>query len=288
MKYPPHLRAWLLVGAALGLLAVLIAVPATRWIVQKQAYITLPVRAPRPESAPEREVAARYPRDFQIQYAYELSQNASTSMAPTDRDAIVAQALIKRFPNNPAGYAHLLRYMTLGPVRLHRRESDLFMVRTPTSPDSTASNEVTAPESLAIYEKAAAAGEHIEPGNAYFSVMHAFALFEGRQDEQALAALIRAGEKPRWEDYALDEPIGQDRLYILAYGEGGALNRLSRAAAVLFPHYAQMRSTARVAMYLAVQKEKSGHVSEGIAPTAGHARPFGQLGPPLQSMLRLH
>ena len=57
---------------------------------------------------------------------------------------------------------------------------------------------------------------------------------------------------------------GEWRLQAAAFGETGALPRVAIAAAVLLPHYAQIRAMSRVAVADAMQVEMAGHLDQGV------------------------
>src|SRR5262249_13571528 len=86
-----------------------------------------------------------------------------------------------------------------------------------------------------------------------------------KRDAEALAAVQRAGQKPRFNDYAYDEVAGRWRLHEAAWGKESAFRRGVALASVLFPHYAQIRAVTRVATVKAVQAEQAGRAAEGLA-----------------------
>ena len=56
---------------------------------------------------------------------------------------------------------------------------------------------------LEAFDRDAAAGERLDPDNAFFPLMRSVGLFAEHRDDEALAAIQRAGAKPRFQEYAL-------------------------------------------------------------------------------------
>jgi hypothetical protein len=117
---------------------------------------------------------------------------------------------------------------------------------------------------LAAFDRDAAMGEGLDPDNAYFPMMRAVGLLAARQDAQALAAIRRAGEKPRWEDYCGQEVEAKWRLCAAA-GLPGAIPRTCTTAATLLPQFFPIIDGSSVATYLATQAEVAGRPEEGLA-----------------------
>src|SRR5262249_21692747 len=134
-----------------------------------------------------------------------------------------------------------------------------------------AAPELPSAEALAAYDRDAAVGGRLDPDNAYFPFMRAAGLLAGRRDEEALAAVRRAGGKRGWEDYASAETAGGWRL-CEAMGARGNVPRTINAAHVLLPQYATMARVTWVATYLASRAEAAGRVEEGLAVRASLAR----------------
>src|SRR5205823_4056767 len=118
---------------------------------------------------------------------------------------------------------------------------------------------------LEAFDRDAAAGERLDPDNAFFPFMRSVGLFAEHRDDEALAAIQRAGAKPRFRDYATDQVEGEWELMRASSGNRSAMQRAAMAAALLFPHYAQLRAAARVATYRAIESERQGRPNEGIA-----------------------
>jgi hypothetical protein len=263
---PPHRRLVWLTVVTLG---TLLLFPGTRYLMQTQVGMEMLRSAPQPNLAAERAAAAQLPDDYPIQLAL-ATQGLNFLTGATDPDASVdpmaksklrnrrVAALAQRFPENPSVYANLLRYMTLGEVRVERDE-------TPVSSTATVRVTPVSAESLEMFEATAAKGAQLDPDNAYFPMMQSICLFDAHRDDEALEALKSAGRRSQWREYYQDEADGQVRLQTAAYGEQAALQRLTISANVLFPHYAQLRSAGRVAIRLAAEKELAGNTAEALA-----------------------
>lgn len=177
------------------------------------------------------------------------------------------RALVARFPDSPSLRANLLRYQVGNSdsrtgVYLSRGE-DWFSggkaprdYKAPPPPD---------PALLAAFDADAAAGERLDPDNAYFPLMRAAGLFAARRDTEGLDAVRRAGTKTVWREYVEDETEGHLRLADAAYGHGPTLSRAAIVASVLYPHYTDLRGVARVAIAKAVQSEQAGQTERGLA-----------------------
>lgn len=255
MNNPSSRRAWL-IGLALGVPLALLLSPTTRWLVRDQVKITLG-RKPllRWDSRAAQAVAERHPQDYQIQYA--LAANASNAEALRRLRALEA-----RFPDTPSLYANVLRYATLGQIRLNR--ADDFRLEEAPLP-RTFRPATPRPEDLAAFDADAAAGERLDPDNAFFPLMRAIGLFAARRDADALAAVRRAGTKTTWREYYEDDVEGRRRLRDEAFDDRSMISHVSVFAALLFPHYAPLRGVARNATYQAVLAEQGGRPEDGLA-----------------------
>lgn len=120
------------------------------------------------------------------------------------------------------------------------------------------------PQALARFDEWAATGERLDPNNSYFPAMRAVGLYAARRDKEATDALDRAANKPMWREYYAQEVEGAWKLSEAQYGETGTIARSAVAAAVLFPHYAQLRVMSRVATAQAVAMEQRGDHAEGL------------------------
>ncbi|HET6386367.1 MAG TPA: hypothetical protein VFJ58_23495 [Armatimonadota bacterium] len=277
---PRNLRR--LFWSTVAVLAALLILPSTGWLLRAQWRSLLnPVPGvqdnlrnvgmkqlaiePGPRSdLPARlnREAARHPND------YEMQVSAAITVAPdgSPPTALTRMArlgsLIARYPRRPELYAHLIRCMTEGPVRVNRDEEYLLIDgHLPQFHRPGASR----PGDVCTFEKAATIGERLDPNNAYFPMMEAAGLFAVHQDREALDAIRRASEKPFFDDYVPDEAIADLRLARATEGRLSALQMEAAYGQVWLPHLSALRAAATVAVYLAMKAEKSGHPADGIA-----------------------
>lgn len=254
-------------GVAVGVLAALALAPQTRWMVQEQILITLgryhllPLNsgAYTTSYAEDRRrieaAAASAPNDFGLQYA----------AVDGDGHAAVAagmRGLASRFPNEPALYANILRYDTLGAVHMVRPEGALL---TGIKPNAEYHPKPSPPAALAAFDQTAAAGERADPDNAYFPFMRAVGLLAAHKDAEAEAAVRRAGEKTAWREYITNDVQSRWRLHQVAFDDQGGIPQASVANETLLPQYQQMIQVARVLTYRAMQKEQAGDAAGGLS-----------------------
>ena len=254
-----------LLGLALGVLLALLIAPQTRWLVRLQIltllhqYYPLPCAYSTTSQANDMRLyqaaAARHPGDFQLQYA-------DATLGSRPQTILNLRALTHRFPNNSMLLANLLRYESDG---IHSSRTDDFLLSGEPIPKSFPYFIPSTPETLALYDRDAAAGERAEPDNAYFPLMRASGLFAARRDAEALAAVQRANVKPVWREYLTDDNEARWRLYTEAFGDPGAMPQASSAFTQILWEYSSLRGTARLVAYQAVLKEQAGHREEGLA-----------------------
>lgn len=235
--------------------------PATRRLVHQQVIKPLLPPVMSNPAADAQRVADENPRDYATQLAFAL-----TMPVPQHEQINSVQRLHElaaRFPNEPSLYAHTLRYASYWTIILHRPEQEELYA----DPSSSSPTEpkFAAPKSLAAYDSDAADGERLDPDNAYFPLMRAVGLYEAHRDVEAIAALHRAGQKTRYEDYANSEFGVLDTFYTKAYGRQNAMARMATQACIIFPHYSQIRALARMGIVSAVHAELGGNKEEGFA-----------------------
>jgi hypothetical protein len=182
------------------------------------------------------------------------------------------QQLVAEYPDNPAGHAALARMACKngGSVDVGHREEqeELFPKRLPaqTAPVQARYSQPTSyPEDPAIMLRSCAAGERLDPENAYFPAMAAIAHYAANQDGEARAALHRAAEKPGWREYFEVEAAGRVRRAEILHGPQNSLTESVTLASMLFPHYAGLRSMACVATVQAMHAEMAGDIDKGLA-----------------------
>ena len=289
-------------GITLGILAALLLWSPTGKIIKSQLALTFPIPAnvapwnvkvfnrpdPNDGYVMQRfhETAKAHPNDFQLQFANAPAippftpPNSANNVphSPTNDQINNLRELTHRFPNSPVLCAGILRYCTLGQVRIVRKEAEELAKPKPANVkfDFPAWPQ-SAPENLANFNRDAEEGEKIDPTNAYFPTMQAISLFAGHHDVEALAALQRASQMTTWEDYASDEARAQMKLHEQTFGDGRvSLPTTMIAASILLPHYSGLRAAARVAVHIAIEKEKVGKFEEGLA-IRNSVRKFGDL-----------
>lgn len=221
------------------------------------------------DPAVERAAASSHPQDYPLHLALasdvvslsdsESAVKAMPTAASKARNERL-QALTLRFPNRPSVYANLLRYMTLGDVKMWYGETKA-MGASSAAPSAAA----PAPEALAMFAAAAQKGVQLDPNNAYFPMMQAMSLFAAHREGEALDALKAAGRCTQWNEYYADDIAGRLRLQRASYGEQLAIQQMNSVYALPFPQYAQMRAAGRAAVRLAAADEHAGRTANGLA-----------------------
>ncbi|MCW3099723.1 MAG: hypothetical protein JWL77_5341 [Chthonomonadaceae bacterium] len=260
-----------LVWIALATLGALLVLPATRYLLRTQLQMESLTYATQTDLSAEAAAASQRSTDYPVQLAL-ATEMSDSFVNPADADPMAQskarnrriEALAQRFPNNPSVYANLLRYMTMGEMRV-QRDQDIV----PPAPGSQMTTSQIAPESWDMFDTAAQKGAQLDPDNAYFPMMRAIGLFNAHRDGEAWQTLKAAASCSRWVEYYQDEAEGRNRLRAATYGERGALPHTSVAANLLFPQYAQLRAVARIAIHLAVQEELEGNPTSAV--TIRHA-----------------
>ncbi|MCW3052552.1 MAG: hypothetical protein JWN14_1722 [Chthonomonadales bacterium] len=287
----PTRRSGLIVLPFLILAGLLIA-PPTRALLQTQLgllhditpFLTRlremgvkegpPSPAPTWEKSAMETCVARMPNDYGVQVGgallkatYDNGGNPASQKEVFEsfqrRYGAPLTALSARFPDRPALYAHLLRFMTQSTVRVSREaEVDTFQTG---KPSTLTDRQVGYADSWAAFDQAAEQGEKLDPDNAYFPMIRAIWLFDAKRDAEGIAAVLRAGQKSRFEDYTAEETDSEWALYQHAYGSNSALIRHTIYAADLWPHFAVLRSLSRLTAYQAEKLEQGGHIQQGLA-----------------------
>jgi hypothetical protein len=297
------------------ILAILLAAPPTRALFLAQLHLLHPSGpffppmaemgvkegpiTPAPVWKPSliAEGKRRFPDDYTIQIGAALLEGANVYVSGGNANSKHDQyngfqrrygerlaALSARFPDRPGPYAHLLRYMTQGTVRVSRdAEVEKFQVgRTSRLTDKKkgyvganppasfggmgshlTDKQIGYADSWAAYEQAAAQGENLDPDNAYFPMMRAIGLFDAKRDAEGIAAVLRAGQKSRFDDYTDEEAEAKWTLCRHVYGPSSVLVRRNIACAVVLPHLAPLRAESRLIAYFAERAELEGRIQEG-------------------------
>ncbi len=259
-------------GFTLVLLAALLILPSTGWLARMQLFPFAQRNAPQSLNASSEgdrggkdDDAARFvavrPGDFELQFAHAM--NGDSSEQSLARLAV----LDKWFPDNPAVIAARLKQMSAGKVLMRRRAEENLLIPVSGRPkDPVTPLTPSDPADVATFVSIAEQGERISTDNAYFSCMVAVGNFARHRDAEATAAWKRAGAKPDWNDYTPLEMNAKQKLLIAQSGgsEVGFLSRIASRGA-MFPHFAAVRASARVATVKAFQAELAGNPEEGIA-----------------------
>jgi hypothetical protein len=269
-----------LAGTAVGVLLALLIAPATRRLVLAQIGLTLPVPAtvasvagselgthPNPFEPDiafhnAHSLAAQRPDDLQLQIANAvLLHEGDTSKQKIER----LRTLESRFADRPSLYANILRYEAMGWVKSHHETEQAEMSEYGAGHTQPGKPQPIDVAEYAAYDRDAAAGERLNPNNAYFPFMRAIGLFGNSRDAEALAEIDHAASCPQWNEYYDDELKGTWRIQDDTSVNNSALFHTMSAAALLFPQYAQMRGAARVTIHAAMRAEQAGRYDEGLA-----------------------
>ncbi|MFM7321876.1 MAG: hypothetical protein ACKO5K_10190 [Armatimonadota bacterium] len=277
---------WWALGVAVAAVAAVAAHPATGWLVRSHVGVlvggSVPGFAPMGAgSGPESGTAATTPPPVlgndpelafakAVRYYHATSITIGDSVDPASVSGRLAPLVdaVRAFPEYAPPRAAYLRLATQGAVRIGR-EDELRRAegRKPVSAPAARTAPAPRREDLAVFDRIAADGERFNPANAYFPTMRAIGHLAGGEDARAWDDLARAATKGTWREYVPAEAQAGDRLALeSAGGRGiGAIARIARGAAILYPHYAAIRSVARLALAEAMRRETSGDVAGGIA-----------------------
>lgn len=251
----------ILIGLTLGILLALIVAPQTRWLVWPQLAPGLISDA----QNRQRFVQA-HPNDYAVQLGGQPEK-------PTLTQLQYARSLVPRFPDNPSLRANILRYATQD-LSLNRPDSsgNLLSGKPDPPPNPRRDSPPPTPAQLAAFDADAAAGERLDPDNAYFPFMRSVGLFAAHRDAEGRAAVRRAGTETAWREYYEDEVEGKWAVMEGVYGHREAVAGSAVAAGLLFPHYAPLRAVARLVTVQAVEAEQAGRAEDGLALRRSLAR----------------
>ena len=199
---------------------------------------------------------AAHPEDAALQVAGALRQGGNKVALARLRERAPGQM-------SPFWRAAILRYACMGELRLSNRNVEQGKLSA--HPDTTSKD--TPVDSVALERGLTDAqrGAEIDPTNAFFPAMEALTLYGLKRDTEAQAALKRAANCPHFDDGVRDEALGSLRLREAALGPQLALTETAVAAALLLPHYAHLRTLARLATVQAMEKEQAGDMAGGLA-----------------------
>jgi len=254
-------RDRVIVIAIVAILIILLATP-TRWTVISQLPINTQMGLDAGPKKPVSIVGTPVEHDVEAQIASANQQDYESGMLngsqALERWAHLT-ALYNRRPDQPAIIATLLRLQMMA-FHDDYSKRDLFLqVATRDDHGSNPQNFLTNMESEA------AAGERLEPDNAYFSFMRATILFTIGRDDDAVQAIKAAGDKTSWNEYLIAEASGYWKLADLRSDGPKSIRDLSIMGAVLFPHYARLRTAATSAIYCAMQLEEKGQTEDALS-----------------------
>jgi hypothetical protein len=267
-------RYWLaILGLAVLILVCLLTLPWCRPLVRSQ-FVTL-VRMPAVVShmmddiqQPESPVRSPVPADRPIRNdyvsAFEFAMTSASREGFSQERSRRLQQLANVFPEHAVTlYAHALRYATMSEIKLQARPDEQKFLY-PKDPYKPPTVPPTMPEARDNFLNMAVAGEKLDPGNAYFPLMQAIALFDGHRDKEGLEAYMRASNAPHFDDYSWDEVEARSRS-LSRKGWSSSMGRLAVMASVLMPHYAKIRELARLTTFLAAKRAMAGDTSGALA-----------------------
>ncbi len=260
-----------------SLIVVLLALPATRWLVRMQllpftlpgamrtAFAnTTPSDAATAAEARYQRLIARSGNDFDLRFAHAM--NAFFADKNAGETLKHLEALHTDYPKSPVVLAAILKSMMQDTIHTHRAEENLLSSPSRRTKTPGTAPKTSGPAQVAKFVATALEGESADPDNAYFPLMAAVGYFAGHQDEEATAAWVRAGAKAGWNDYGVPEITAKWKLQRALNGgdETGTVARMNSMAAIVFPQYTQMRSAARMAAVTAMTAELRGDKETGF------------------------
>lgn len=163
--------------------------------------------------------------------------------------------------------AHEMRFATMGDIGV-KRDNDVMAyfgesTMRPSPLAKSGLKTLPEPHALQAFLEACDQGAELDRENAYFPAMKAMALFSNYQDGEALKVLHNAAQCKNWDDYSWDEAEARWRSLSRKPG-ANSLARTMVLSSILFPHFARLRSIARLTDMIAAQKETSGKRLEGL------------------------
>jgi hypothetical protein len=278
MKQLTKSQIWL-IGISVGAFIAILSVQTTRWYAFLQLGAELLPHALQGSNVSFEKDAAQLisqsPRDYRLQLADVSSKIVQVETStPNDNDdknisknLKVMDSLIARFPTNPSAYAFVMRFEASAiPSAEWKAKENIEYGGAPMK--NPADSAMPAGESEVLLQdfiRQGKMGEVVDPNNAFFPLLLAQGYFANHDDAAAEAALVSGDHDSEWNEYLADEIDG--RIQVAKKANGGiiGLSRVAIMASQLFPQYAKMRSTARMATWEAMESEQSGNFSQGIA-----------------------
>lgn len=283
--YHNHLRTRILLQLTLALLAVVLLIPTIRGPLLQQARMLLStptglawtlrqtgIREGLPDSDPTDEQSAldvvmrKYRQEYLIQVGYALRTDAPQKPNQEDPRVKKLRLILPAFPSNPGLYAHILRLETANDITIRRdTEYENYMNGRASQYTATPDVQNATPEAFTNFDHDASVGEQLDPQNGYFPMMRAAGLFAAHRDDEAIAAVRRAAQKPKWDDYTSEETEAVWRLAMDAFGNRSAAIHTVLQASTPLPHFKELRNVARMTVFTAAHLEKAGKIDEGIS-----------------------
>lgn len=280
-----QLRTRIVLQLTLVLLAVALLIPALRapLLQQGKMLIATPtgvawtlrqmgIREGLPDSDPSDEqnalaaVMRRNRQDYMIQTAFALRSDYLQKPNEEDERVKRLRLILPAFPNSPGLYAHILRLETANDITIRRdTEYETFMNGHASQYTATPDIQTATQDAFINFDHDAVAGEQLDPQNGYFPMMRAVGLFAAHRDDEAIIAVRRAAQKPKWDDYTGEETEAVWRLAKQAFGNRSAAIHAILHASVALPHLKELRNVARMTVLKAAHLEKAGKTDEGVA-----------------------
>jgi hypothetical protein len=195
----------------------------------------------------------------------------SATSANSDRTLLRLTLVTRDFPDYHGACAHLARYMMKDRVRLVRTElASNTRPIVPGEPGGDAEESGPARSipathrDVRLMEWALRRGEQLEPDNAFWPAMLATTYFAAERDRDGLRELHRINHTIRWDAYLYEEILGQWRLYSVAYGDHGAMQKIGPLSLLAFPHLREIRRMAQLARWYAEQAARQGDIRQAI------------------------
>ena len=223
------------------------------------------------ERIKERAFIAAHPDDATIQFGGALRGNVlqivTQGVVGSQERAEQLRTVAKKFPDHPEILAATLRAESQGDVTVHRPDASQFLENKPAPKTGTVAVKQKVSDAAAVkrFIEQCLEGERVDPDNAYFPLLQAMAYTELRQDKEAFASLHRAASKKIWREYIPEEFVANRTVNRTMYGQAGLILEMAISAAILFPHYANMRELSRVVAAEAIRMELQGRFAEGMA-----------------------
>jgi len=254
----------LLIVFALLITIALAMVPGTDWVVRWQWRTLLPSYSAwlngllgvkdAHSAEPREKVLQHRSNDYHTRLGWVFLYEEGTYQA--------LRELLPDFGDRPSLYAHLLRMAVMEGVS-PRRPEEAYLPR-PAPPSVQHTPPPVPAEMLREFDQLARIGDTIDPDNAYFLMMRAMGFFAARRDREAVQALLHASRYSRWDDYAWEEGAANVALLRAAFGELPSIVEWTQYMVILLPHFASLRSMARMAVYMANQAERAGKREEAM------------------------